>query len=385
MFYALPEGAALEKKISLEESCGKYFTSVIDLAHFLDLEVSFNIITGRGKLYRKNHFAIYSVGFSVMIIDGRLFRSSSPVFRKNGAVYLPEEMVQQIASSFYPDYNIKRGIKKICLEKKDDLNKKHPANQNGIIKNSDNRNISAVKDRISFIIIDAGHGGKDPGAIGRGGLKEKTITLSIAKKLSAILEKEMTGITINHTRTDDRFIELAERTNMANRWLRKGKNGLFVSVHINASISHRISGFETYFLSQNPSNEEARNTAALENNVVVLEDKKKSKERYHDVDYVEAMMLTTQIQKESSMLATSIQNGIDRKIRAFKSRGVKKADFFVLRGSLMPAVLVEAGYITNRKEAGYLKKAYYQKKIARGIADGVKDFIKKYNRLIGAR
>ena len=184
------------------------------------------------------------------------------------------------------------------------------------------------------------------------------------------------------TRRNDSFIELAKRTDVANKFLKKDQNGIFLSIHVNATLSSIISGFETYYLSQNPSNEEARNTAALENNVIVLEDRSHRNKAYNDIDYIEAMMITTQIQKESKVLANSIQQGMNRKIRKFKSRGVKKADFFVLRGALMPAVLVEVGFITNTKEAQYLTTKTYQQSIARGLARGVSDFVNKYNSMI---
>jgi N-acetylmuramoyl-L-alanine amidase len=151
---------------------------------------------------------------------------------------------------------------------------------------------------------------------------------------------------------------------------------------VNASITSKVSGYETFFLSQNPSNEDARSTAALENNVIVLENTPGKKSSYNDVDYIEAMMITTQIQKESSALADSIQRGMTKKNRAFSSRGVKKADFFVLRGVLMPAALVEIGYISNAREAKYLTTKSHQEAIAEGIAEGVKSFISRYHRLI---
>ncbi|HOP62089.1 MAG TPA: N-acetylmuramoyl-L-alanine amidase, partial [Spirochaetota bacterium] len=123
-------------------------------------------------------------------------------------------------------------------------------------------------------------------------------------------------------------------------------------------------------------------TATLENNVIVLENNGKKKKKYDDLDYIEAMMLTTQIQKESSLLAESIQKQLDLKISEFKSRGVHKADFYVLRGALMPAVLVEIGFITHKKESQYLKKDIYQEKIAQGVSEGVLNFINKYNKMI---
>ena len=171
---------------------------------------------------------------------------------------------------------------------------------------------------------------------------------------------------------------LSARTEKANSQLEKNKNGIFVSIHVNASISKKISGYETYFLSQNPTNEEARNTAALENNVIVLEDNKNSN-KYEDLDYIEATMKTTQILKESSILANEIQKYILGRNSIFISRGVRKADFFVLRGVMMPAVLVEVGFITNYKEVRYLLRDTYQRKMALGISDGIVKFIKKYN------
>jgi len=238
-----------------------------------------------------------------------------------------------------------------------------------------------ARDRICFIIIDAGHGGKDPGAIGRGGLYEKSITLGVARSLEGYLKENLKGVRIVLTRQSDRFIELATRTKMANGHLRENENGVFVSIHVNASISPRISGFETYYLSQSPSNEEARATAALENNVVVLEEKSHRKS-YDEIEHMEAFMLTAQIQRESALLAECIQSGMNGAATGFKSRGVKKADFFVLRGSLMPAALAEIGYITNQHEAQQLKKAACQEKIARGIGKGLVTFIKKYDQMI---
>ncbi|HPK44948.1 MAG TPA: N-acetylmuramoyl-L-alanine amidase, partial [Spirochaetota bacterium] len=100
------------------------------------------------------------------------------------------------------------------------------------------------------------------------------------------------------------------------------------------------------------------------------------------VEMIEALMITTQIQKESAMLAASVQRYLDKTIHEFKSKGVKKADFFVLRGCLMPSVLVEVGYITNPKEKKYLIDKNYQKRLAQGITAGIVAFINEYNRNI---
>jgi N-acetylmuramoyl-L-alanine amidase len=314
---------------------------------------------------------VYKTGYSCTIIDNSVAGSEYPVIRWKGGVYLPLDLAGTLLENFYnKDAEIVNG--KLII--KQDLPDE--------IKKPEKERIPGKKDKIGFIIIDAGHGGKDPGAVGKGGVKEKTINLALSKKVEALLKKRLGKIKIKLTRSSDRFIELADRAEIGNRELKKDTNGIFVSIHVNASISSRISGFETYFLSQNPTNEEARKTAALENNVVILENQSSGKKKYGDVDYIEALMMTTQIQKESSLLAESVQKSLNKKITEFKSRGVHKADFFVLRGALMPAVLVEVGFITNKKELGYLKTDKYQDKLAEGIVDGIITFIDQYNELI---
>lgn len=349
---------------------GKKYVSLYDIALKSDIQQNFDVISQRGKLYHRHHYAVFQSGFSAFVIDGMIYKSSYPVIRKNGEVFIPSIFFVKTMESFFPNHTLtltgdryrlaRRTVPKIQPEPSvPELSPEEPP-----------------KDRITFIIIDPGHGGKDPGAIG-GKVQEKKLVLSISKNLKDYLQKKMPGVTIRMTREGDKFIELGKRTEIANRMLKKDSNGLFISMHVNASISSKSSGYETYVLSQNPTNEEARATASLENNVVVLEQKKHKP--YQDVEYIEALMLTTQIQSESRMLADSIQNRMKQNMTSFKSRGVKQADFFVLRGALMPAVLVEAGYITNGKERAELVKPAYQATIARSVGDGVIDFVHKYN------
>ncbi len=349
------------------------YVSVNDLVSALGLDSAFDVTYQKGKIYKRRHYAVYKIGYSTILVDNLLYRSNRVVRRWKGGVYIPVDAAFVLCRHFYGAMKFTRGksyIRGVAV----------------IVPKGDNsgRRTSPTihkKDRIGFIIIDAGHGGKDPGALGKGGLKEKHIALKLALKVERILKKKMPHIKVKLTRRTDRFIELARRTEIANRELRKNYNGIFVSIHINASIVNRISGFETYFLSQNPTNEAARKTAALENNVIILE-KKKGRKKFGDVELVEALMMTTQIQKESAVLAQCVQHSLKGEVRRSKSRGVHKADFFVLRGSLMPAILVECGFITNKKEARQLNSSSYQNKLAKGISQGVCDFIKKYNKTI---
>jgi len=358
------------KQITIIKINSKNYFSLHSILTTFNYDSSFDVMLQRGKIFHDNHLAIYSFKNNFMLIDGCFYSSYFPIIRHRGDVLLPENLAYNLLLSFSPELKFKKhGTSlKISYRKnftnlnKIDLPKRHGS-------------------KISFIIIDPGHGGKDPGAIGIGGLREKDITLKVARYLARLLKKKKPRLKIIITRNSDRFIELGTRTAIANRYLKRYANGIFVSIHVNASISPRISGFETYFLSQNPSNEHARNTASLENNVVVLE-KKRGRRYYNDIDYIQAMMLTTEIQRESSFLARYIQHGISLKQKRFKSRGVRKADFFVLRGSLMPAVLVEIGFITNKRDAKFLRQKKYQKKIVQGIFTGIDRFLKQYGRII---
>lgn len=349
----------------------RVYVSEYDIRTMLPVQSSFDILLQRGKFMRGSRFAIYTVGMSVALSGDSLLRSDYPVTRLQGEVLIPFDIAVPLLQTLLYDHIVTIKADSIIIKK-----------ETGIVhKKPEETPLPVSKDAIGFIVVDAGHGGKDPGAIGKSGVKEKVLTLQIARELALQLQKKLPGIEVVMTRTTDKFLELGERTEIANRMLKKGVNGIFISVHCNAAVVSKISGFETYYLSQNPSNEEARTTAVLENNVIVFEAPEKRK-RYSDVDIIEALMLTTQIQKESSILAAAIQKGLDRNISEFKSKGVKKADFFVLRGSLMPSVLVEVGYITNPKEKSYLTDKNYQKKLARGITEGIVNFIGTYNKTI---
>jgi N-acetylmuramoyl-L-alanine amidase len=364
-------GAASDKSLSIVDINGADYILLDELISKFSIEHSFDPVFQKGRLYYKSHYMVYKSGYSCSIIDNSIAGSESPILRWNGGIYLPLDLAETLLGSFY-NKEVQHIKGKLVIKEDEHTEIKKPAKER----------IPSKKEKIGFIILDAGHGGKDPGAIGKGGLKEKTITLKMSKKVETLLKKRLENIKIKSTRSSDRFIELAERAEIANRELKKDTNGLFVSIHVNASISSRISGFETYFLSQNPTNEEARKTAALENNVVILENQGSGKKKYEDVDYIEALMMTTQIQKESSLLADSVQRSLRKNIKEFKSRGVHKADFFVLRGALMPAVLVEVGFITHQKEIKFLKTDEYQDKLAQGIVDGIVSFLYQYNKLI---
>ncbi len=223
------------------------------------------------------------------------------------------------------------------------------------------------------IVIDAGHGGEDPGAIGPNGTMEKDVNLAITRELAHLFEDEK-NIEIILTRKDDTFIPLVDRTNIAN----ENHADIFISIHCNASLKKTSYGFEVYFLSENVSDPDAMATQILENSVVELE-KKPDKKRTKLQELLWSMIVNEFI-NESSELCYLISQEIPRRIKV-ENRGVKQAGFYVLRGAQMPAVLVECAFISNHAEEIKLRNPRIQKQIADGIYVAIKNYIKRKNLL----
>ena len=223
----------------------------------------------------------------------------------------------------------------------------------------------------SIVVLDPGHGGHDTGAIGYRGIKEKDLVLDIARRVRTILVKK--GIKVRMTRDSDRFIELVGRADIANNI---GAT-LFVSIHANAvSRSKRaISGSEIYYLSkaQSPS---AKQTEKIENMGI----KKKISSRWSSLTFrIKRWLLKRHFKKnmqKSKKLASSIHYKL-KYVTIGKDRGIKTANFSVLRNTYCPACLIEVGYITNPTDATYLRRSSYKQKIAEAIAQGIINYLNK--------
>jgi N-acetylmuramoyl-L-alanine amidase len=193
---------------------------------------------------------------------------------------------------------------------------------------------------VNRIVIDPGHGGKDPGSEIEEAYKEKNITLEIAKRLARRLRKEI-GCEVFLTRNKDAFLSLEQRTAIANM----EKADLFVSLHVNAHKDSRINGLETYFLNM-ATDQQAVLVAARENAT--------SEKNISDLQTIlNDLMMNTKI-RESNRLAYQVQKGMvestSKRYRGIRNLGVKQAPFYVLIGAQMPAILVEVGFLSNRTE-----------------------------------
>jgi len=247
-----------------------------------------------------------------------------------------------------------------------DVNSRNPliSPKNKITKNKKSIGIRRV-------VIDAGHGGKDPGATGPGGLREKDVVLDIAKRLGKIL-RENKGLEVIYTRDKDLFVPLNERTEIAN------SNGadLFISIHVNASRRRKARGIETYFLNWT-NNKEASRVAARENSISY----KKMQKVQGELQMILLDLARNNKSDQSMKLASSIQNSMVSSLKKNYSRvednKVKWALFYVLIGAQMPSVLVETSFISNHEEEKRLATAKYRGRIAEAIAIGISDYIRK--------
>lgn len=226
---------------------------------------------------------------------------------------------------------------------------------------------------INTIVIDPGHGGKDCGALGPNNLKEKNLTLQMAKRLKSKLETEL-GVNVLLTRQDDSYVPLRKRTVFAN----SNDADLFVSIHCNAAKNKKANGIEVYYLSE-AKNNEARAAQALENEVVIKYEGKEALKKYDSGEMVISDLIQSAQLVESIRLAYKLQGNLISETKA-KNRGVKSANFFVLRGAYMPSVLIETGFISNRKEANKISNYKYQNRIIDSIFYAIKSFKIQYDR-----
>ncbi len=220
--------------------------------------------------------------------------------------------------------------------------------------------------KVAKVVIDPGHGGKDPGCIGRSGLKEKDITLDIGLRLKKLLEKKL-RLQVVMTRDRDVFVPLDERTAIANR----EKADLFISIHVNAAKSHSVRGVETWFLDLAAS-ERAKKIAARENS--------SSSKPMSDLQSILNDLLLSNKTQESSRLAETLQEfltqDLKERYKGIRNLGVKGAPFVVLVGARMPSVLSEVSFISNPSEERRLKQDRYRDSIAMGLFQGVSAFMK---------
>jgi N-acetylmuramoyl-L-alanine amidase len=222
-----------------------------------------------------------------------------------------------------------------------------------------------VISKIRRIVVDPGHGGHDPGAVGPSGVQEKDVVLAIGLRLRELFKEEL-GVDVVMTRSTDVFIPLEERTAIAN----KVGADLFLSVHANAAPNRSAAGIETYYLNLAKTDKVAQ-LAAKENGT--------SLEKVSVLQAILFDLMANYKLNDSAHLADEVQKSLHKKIRArhsdVKNLGVKQGPFYVLVGASMPSILVETAFLSNAAEESRLKDPAYQEMAAHGILDGVRSYI----------
>jgi len=336
------------------------FFSINDFLASTDSKPYISEKTEKIVFYIDNKKIKLTNGITFLLIDENIYQLSSKVIRQNNEYFVPTDSFLNIINSSVKSSSIMFNESKILISVKPNENNK-PA-----------KNIVAEKNkwRFSTIIIDPGHGGKDPGAVGYKGTLEKDIALDVAKRLEKKITKNMKIKTVL-TRDEDIFLKLGERTKIAN----ENNGSLFISIHANAATDRRASGFETFLIGPN-KNEAAVRVAARENAVLELEGF--SGKQLTNEDLIKATIAQSAFASKSEQFAALVQEEIGKRVQG-KNRGVKQAGFYVLMGASMPNVLVELGFISNLAEEKKLRSSQYREVLATAIFRAVEKYEKTLN------
>ena len=318
---------------------GVRYYPVVSLCEKMGVVWDYDVFTRRVNMNGQSHTVTLRAGEKLVLVDGRVVELPQPVEMYRGILVVPAAFKTNIFDSLF-----KQTIPSVVTVR--------------------------VPTYIHKIVIDAGHGGKDPGAISRGGVKEKIITLDIAKRLKKILEEA--GYEIVMTRSNDTYISLAQRVDIANR----SHADLFVSIHANANRARSMNGFEVYYVSSTVNDFSRAQDAAKE--IALDFDRSSVMSPSYDLKVTLWDMIYTQSRGESIALARTLCSAMEDNLNA-KILGVKAARYYVLKGVALPAVLVEIAFLSNYNDEQKLKNSYYRQRVAEALAVGLGKYTEQLN------
>ncbi len=320
---------------------GKDYLPASTVARYYEMNWEWDSIARRAKLVKGDTAFVFNIGMDYALINGRPERLSSPAVFYKGAVAIPYDFVLQKVGKILGTPQVVGRFPQT----------------------------TAQRYVVRKIVLDPGHGGEDPGAIGVNGLREKDVVLDISKQVRDQLNNY--GIDVILTRDRDRFISLSRRTAIANA----NDADFFISIHANSSRLKGVKGFEVYYLS-NAVDDNARAVEAAENSFLKFDEES----FYFRNSALEATLwdlVYTENRQESIELARYITKAVDDSM-SIKSRGIKSARFYVLKGTQMPAVLIETGFISNAAEGKNLRDPAYRAAVAAAIAKGILNYKRVY-------
>ncbi len=316
------------------------YISLLRFCDYYNLDWDWDLVSQRIEVKKGTSSVVLRPDSDLALVNNKPVKLDNPIEYKEGAAYIPVKTAIFVSENIF-------GLKRPILAKK----------------------IYQIK----TIVIDPGHGGKNIGGVGKYGTKEKNIVLDISKRLKRNLEKH--GLTVYLTRDRDKPVSLYKRTAFAN-----SKNAdLFISVHANASRYSQARGFEVYYLSE-ATDDNARALAAAENASLKFEEEIASQDETSSPANPTAWdLLLSEHRRESRELAYYIYNMTADSL-GMRKRGVKGARFVVLKGAIMPAVLIEVGFLTNRREESRLRKTSFRDKIAGLLSRSILAYKREYER-----
>lgn len=340
----------------------KYYISVNNFSDVLLNKNFTNNDTEKIIIYFGDTKIKITANISFIIINDKPYQLQNNVFQRKGEYYVSlDDFLALLTQHTNTNYSMNYNSMSINLS--------------SVIQNSPiDKTTDLIKEKKKWqfdtIIIDPGHGGKDPGSVGYKGTKEKDIVLDVSKRLARKIQKNLRVKTIL-TRDEDVFIRLQDRTKFANT----NEGDLFISIHVNSNESKKPYGFETYLLKPG-RNQEAINVALRENSVIELEGNKF--EQLTDEQLIQATIAQSGFVQYSEKFAALVQEEIDKRVQS-RNRGVKQAGFYVLMGASMPNVLIELGYISNPNEEKKLNSSSYRDMLATSIYYAILEYQKILN------
>jgi len=317
---------------------GITYLPLVPLCDLKGVNWEYDTFTRTVTLTKDSHKINLMVGDTLLLVDAKAQHLRHPVDIYQGAVVLPYKFKEDIFEPLF-----KESLRSL------------PA--------------ALPVSGIKKVIIDAGHGGTDPGAIGRGGLREKDVTLDITKRLAKILKTA--GMEVILTRSTDRFVALSDRVNISEN----SHADLFISIHANANRVRSLNGFEVYYVSSSVNDSQRALSAAKEavldfDNTCLADDSLNLKATLWDMIYTCSRAESIDL---SRYICQAAHNNLEVKIL-----GIKDARFYVLKGTHLPAVLIEIGFLSNYDEERLLKNIYYRQRIAEALAQGIKNYAMDY-------
>jgi len=353
------------------------YIALADLTEPWGASGTWSDLTGRAEVKLPGHSLVLSADNTFCQIDGKSYNLYYPVRQYQGELWVPLELFTRYLIPLWG-----RAVGYDEKSKKLSLGGLRP--EDVPIPQARPKDKGADEPRaIRKVVVDPGHGGKDPGAVGPTNLYEKDVNLEIGLRLKAILEDDL-GLVVVMTRDDDTFIPLGDRTALANR----EAADVFISVHCNAAPRKKrarknMRGSETYFLSL-AKTDDARATAAMENSAVQFEQPDAKTKNMDEVQFILWDIVQNQYLTESSDLAEYVQEALAGSL-PFPNRGVNQAGFYVLNGAYMPAILVESAFISHKDEEKTLKQSKIRERIAQAIARGLASFAERYKYQLGGK